>query len=83
MRTFRPPRPCRRWSLCGGHDLDIYRTTYVLIREHGTSATLAAAQRAGAMLDHDDMDGGAIWTRIVTAVEEIERTERRHDEAAQ
>ena len=39
-------------------DLDIYRTANVLIREHGQDATLEAAQRADAMLEKGDMEGG-------------------------
>ena len=41
-----------------------------------------AAQRADAMLERGDMEGAAVWKRIVAAVEEIERTERREGEAA-
>ena len=63
-------------------DLDIFRTANVLIREHGAGAALEAAQRADAMLERGDMDGCAVWKRIVVAIEEIERTERRQDEAA-
>ncbi len=63
-------------------DLDIYRSAAVLVREHGQNAALEAAQRADAMLDRGDMGGCAVWKRIVAAVEEIERTELRQDEAA-
>ncbi len=63
-------------------DLDIYRSSSVLVREHGAGASLEAAQRADAMLERGDMDGCAVWKRIVAAVEEIERTERRENEAA-
>ena len=63
-------------------EIDIYRSASVLIREHGAGATLEAAQRADAMLDRGDMGGCAVWKRIVAAVEEIERTELRQDEAA-
>ena len=63
-------------------DLDIFRTANVLIRNHGDGVALEAAQRADAMLERGDMDGCAVWKRIVAAVEEIERTERRRDEAA-
>ena len=63
-------------------DLDNYRTATVLIREHGDGAALEAAQRADAMLAKGDMEGCAIWKRIVAAAEEIQRMERREDEAA-
>ena len=58
-------------------NLDIFRYASVLIREHGAGTALEAAQRADAMLEKGDMDGCAVWKRIVAAVEEIERTERR------
>ena len=63
-------------------DLDIYRSANVLIHEHGEDAALEAAQRADAMLERGDMEGCAVWKRIVAAVEEIERAERRENEAA-
>ncbi len=55
--------------------LDIYRSAQVLIRQHGDDAGLKAAQRADDMLDRGDMDGLAVWKRILAAVEEIARTE--------
>ncbi len=36
-------------------DLDIYRSAYVLIREHGEDAALEAAMRADAMLEKGDL----------------------------
>ena len=63
-------------------DLDIYRSANVLIHEHGEDAALEAAQRADAMLERGDMEGCAVWKRIVRAVEEIERKERREGEPA-
>ncbi len=63
-------------------DLDIYRTASVLIREHGDDATLEAAQRTDAMLERGDMEGAAVWRRIVKAVEELQRAEPRTGEAA-
>ncbi len=56
-------------------DLDIYRSANVLIREHGEDAALEAAQRADAMLAKGDLEGQAVWKRIVRAVVEIERPE--------
>ncbi len=63
-------------------DLDIFRTANVLIREHGDDAALEAAQRADAMLEKGDMEGAAVWRRVLKAVEELQRKERREDEAA-
>ena len=42
-------------------DLDVYRSAQVLIREHGDSAALEAAQCADAMLEKGGMEGCAVW----------------------
>ena len=46
-------------------DLDIYRSTQVLVRQHGQDAPILAAMRADAMLDKGDPDGYAMWRRIL------------------
>ncbi len=61
-------------------DLGIYRSANVLIREHGEDAPLEAAMRADAMLERGDLDGYAVWKRILRAVEESCRTEPRDSE---
>ena len=63
-------------------NLDIYRSAQVLIREHSEDAALEAAQRADAMLEKGDMEGAAVWRRVLKAVEELRRKERREGEAA-
>jgi len=55
--------------------IDVYRSAGVLQREHGDGAALEAAMRADAMLDKGDMDGAALWRRILAAVEELQRFE--------
>ena len=55
--------------------LDIYRSAGVLIREHGEDAALEAAKHADAMLEKGDLEGLAVWKRILAAIEEIKRTE--------
>ena len=56
-------------------DLDIYRSANVLVKQHGQDAPIHAAMRADAMLDSGDLDGYAVWKRILRAVEELRRTE--------
>ena len=56
-------------------DLDIYRSANELIREHGEDVPIHAAMRADAMLEAGDLDGYAVWKRIVKAVEELQRVE--------
>ncbi len=63
-------------------EIDIYRTANVLIHQHGEGAALEAAQRADAMLEKGDMAGAAVWRRVLKAVEEMQRKDRREGEAA-
>jgi hypothetical protein len=57
-------------------DLDIYRTAHELTKQHGDHAPIEAALRADEMLEKGDMDGLAVWKRIVKAVEELLSKER-------
>ncbi len=57
-------------------DLDIYRTANLLVKQHGRDAPIHAAMRADAMLDKGDLDGYAVWSRIVKAAEELLSKER-------
>ncbi len=51
--------------------LDIYRTAQVLVREHGEDAPIEAAMRADRMLERGDMDGRAVWLRVVKVAETL------------
>ncbi len=53
-------------------DLDIYRSANVLVKQHGEDAPIEAAMRADAMLEAGDLDGYAVWKRVLRAVEELE-----------
>ena len=57
-------------------DLDIYRSANVLIKRHGQDAPIEATMRADAMLDKGDLDGAAVWKRILKAVGELLSKER-------
>ncbi len=56
-------------------DLDIYRSTNLLVKHHGQDASIEAAMRADAMLEEGDLDGNGVWRRILRAVEELRGTE--------
>ncbi len=51
--------------------LDIWRSAQAHIKQHGPDAPIHAAMRADVMLDKGDLDGCAVWRRIVRAVEEL------------
>jgi len=49
-------------------EIDIWRSAKLLVDEHGDTAAIHAAMRADAILDAGDLDGYAVWRRIVRAV---------------
>ena len=60
-------------------DPDIFRAAKLLIDQHGDDAPIHAAQRADGLLEEGDVDGAAVWRRILEAIEELQRV-RRDDE---
>ena len=56
-------------------DLDIYCTANLLIKQHGRDAQVEAAMRADELLNKGDLDGYAVWKRVLRAVEELHRAE--------
>ncbi len=62
-------------------DPDIYRSAQILVKRHGQDAPIKAAMRADAMLENGDLDGCAVWKRILRAVEELQGAAPRPGEA--
>ncbi len=60
-------------------DLDTYRSANELIKQHGDAADIEAAMRADELMDAGDMEGRAVWLRIVKAIEELQSKERPDD----
>ncbi len=60
-------------------DLDIYRSANELIKQFGDAADIEAAMRADECLNAGDMEGEAVWLRIVKAIEELLSEERPED----
>ena len=52
-------------------EIDIYRSAALLMRERGEDAVIEAAMRADALLDQGDMDGRAVWLRVLAAIKEL------------
>ena len=61
-------------------DIDIYRPANELIKQYGEAADIEAAMRADECLAAGDMEGEAVWLRIVKAVEELLSDERPEGE---
>ena len=57
-------------------DLDIYRSAKLLVDQHGDEAPIHAAMRADELLGAGDLDGCAVWKRIVNATKELLSKER-------
>ena len=49
-------------------EIDIFRVAHLLVKRHGQDAPIEAAMRADAMLDKGDLDGYAVWNRVVKAM---------------
>ncbi len=50
-------------------DLDIYRSANLLVKQHGEDAPIHAAMRVDAMLEKGELDGYAVWKRVLREVE--------------
>ncbi len=60
-------------------DLDIFRSANELIKQHGDAADIEAAMRADECLAAGDMEGEAVWLRILNAINELLSKERPED----
>ena len=56
-------------------DLDIFRSAHTLIHQHGEEAPIHAAMRADKLLEAGDMDGVAVWKRILTVIDVLRSKE--------
>lgn len=54
---------------------DTWRTASVMIRQHGDQAELQAALKADEMLNRGDLEGQAVWKRVLGAIRELGSTE--------
>ncbi len=52
-------------------EIDIYRSAKLLIDQHGEDAPIFAAQQADRCLEAGDLDGKAVWMRVIGAIKEL------------
>jgi hypothetical protein len=52
---------------------DIFRAAKLLIDQHGGAAPIRAVERAEELADKGDLEGVAVWRRILEAIGEIMR----------
>ncbi len=55
-------------------DIDIYRAAKLLIDKHGDEAAITATKRATELLGAGDVDGYAVWKRVLQAIEQLAST---------
>lgn len=63
-------------------DIDIWRSANLLIKQHGADAAIVAAQRADELLAAGDVEGQLVWKRIITAINDLQRTMLKGAESA-
>ena len=61
-------------------EIDVYRSAKLLVDRHGDEAPIHAAMKADTMLERGDMDGRAVWLRIVDAIRDMLRETLRPGE---
>ncbi len=52
-------------------DLDIYSSAKLLIDQHGEDAPIHAAMQADKCLEAGDLDGKAVWMRVIGAIKTL------------
>ena len=62
-------------------DLDLWRALQVMVKGYGDGAATEAAKRADEFLDQGNLDGQRLWTRIMQAIEALQRERPREGEA--
>ena len=67
----------RLWAM---GESPIYRAAHLVIRQHGEDAPIRAAMQADEMLERGDLDGQAVWKRILKAIDELLSVERPEGE---
>ncbi len=58
-------------------EIDIYRSARLLIDQQGEDAAIHAAIHADACSEKGDLEGKAVWLRVITAIEKLLNTGSR------
>lgn len=60
---------------------EIWTSALSLIDSHGDDAIGMASNQAEALIDNGDIAGAELWARILTAIEELQRSTPHRDES--
>ncbi len=52
-------------------EIDIYRSANLLIDQLGEGALIVAAQQVDACWERGDLDGKAVWMKVIRAIKEL------------
>ncbi len=72
------PGYCSGWQAEAGlmpSEIDIYRSAKLLIDQHGEDEPIVAAQEEDRCLEAGDLDGKAVWMRVIGAIKELRNRE--------
>ena len=64
-------------------EIDVYRAAALLVKQYGENAPIRAAMRADKFLAAGNVEGRAVWLRILSAVNELLSTARPQGSAVQ
>ena len=57
-------------------EIDVYRAAALLVKQYGENAPIRAAMRADELLAGGDVEGAAVWKRVLRAIDELQAKER-------
>lgn len=55
-------------------EIDIYRADKLYVDQHGDQAALQAAMQADKLLAAGDMEGSAVWRKVIKAIDVLQST---------
>ena len=56
-------------------DIEIYQCAKLLIDNYGDDASIHASMKADEMLAQGNLDGKAVWMRVIEAIGELQASE--------
>ena len=63
-------------------EIEIWRAANLALKHHGEDAWFHASSRADELLDEGELEGAAVWRKILVAIEELGRNKPKDGEAS-
>jgi len=61
------------------NDVDVWRSAKLLLDRHGDDAVVQATMKADKFLERGDLDGAAVWRRVIEAIKSLTDTSGLND----